>query len=147
MKHLLGGTLTFLVGLSVAQAEDKPATPAEQFKALAKEFNTAARGLWEAKTDDERAQAAARGVKSAPRFLDLAEKYPNDPVALDALIQVVMQVNWVENNTQHPGFGKDNPRRPSRSCSATTSRATSSTRPPGEPSTASARNARRCCAR
>jgi thiol-disulfide isomerase/thioredoxin len=29
----------------------------------------------------------------APKFLELAEKYPNDPIALDALTQAVWQVN------------------------------------------------------
>src|SRR4030095_14078481 len=29
----------------------------------------------------------------APKFLALAEKYPNDPIALDALMQAVWQVN------------------------------------------------------
>jgi len=89
--------------------QEKTPTPAEQLKALNSEFGAASRMLWEAKTDQERAKAAELGFKAAPRFLELAEKYPNDPVAFDALVAVVNQVMWIENNTLHPGYGKDNP--------------------------------------
>ena len=81
----------------------------EQYEALVKEFNAAAHGLWKAATDEERATAAARGYEVTPRLLALAEKYPREPFVLDALVQVVVQVNWLENNTLHPGLGKDSP--------------------------------------
>jgi hypothetical protein len=54
------------------KGNDKPAKPAEQYKALLKEYDK-----------DPRAD------KLAPRFLELAEKNPKDPVAADALIWVV----------------------------------------------------------
>ena len=109
MNFSLTGPLALLLGLANASPQEKPPTPAEQLKAIEKEFSAAGRMLWEAKTDEERAKAAELGFKAAPRFLELAEKYPNDPVAFDALIAVVNQVMWIENNTQHPGYGKDNP--------------------------------------
>lgn len=113
MNRTTAGILLLLLGHSPAQAggasQDKLPTPKEQYEALAKEFNDAGRGLWTATTDEERAKAAARGYELTPRVLAFAEKYPNDPVALDALVQVVVQVMWLENNTRHPGFGKDNP--------------------------------------
>src|SRR5262249_38072866 len=40
--------------------------------------------------------------KAAPKFLELAEKYPKDPAALDALV-------WVVRNDRSAG-GKDSPR-------------------------------------
>jgi hypothetical protein len=113
MHRMAGGILVLLLGLSVAGAgdehKDKPATPAEQYQSLLKEFNDAARGLWTATTDEERKQSAARVEKITPRLLELAEKNPYDPIALDALVQVVLQEIWLENNTSHPGFGKNSP--------------------------------------
>src|SRR5262245_48109547 len=111
MNRTLGGFLFFLLGLSpvVGGFPQDKSTPAERYKSLAKEFSTAANGLWTAKTDEDRAAAAARGAQLTPRLLELVEENPADPVALDALVQVLVQVMWLENNTQHPGFGKDNP--------------------------------------
>jgi hypothetical protein len=43
------------------------------------------------------------------KLLALAEQYPKDPVALDALVQVIVQDLWMQNNTPHPGFGKNSP--------------------------------------
>ncbi len=106
MTHI-GGILVLLLGLPVA-ARDEP-QPAEQYKTLVKEFGVAAQGLWNATTDDERMKAAERVAKSTPQLLELAEKNPNEPFAFDALVQVITQELWLENNTLHPGFGKDSP--------------------------------------
>jgi hypothetical protein len=113
MRRTTVGILLLLLALPNARAggasQDKTPTPTEQYEALVKEFNAAAHGLWKATTDEERATAAARGYEVTPRLLALAEKYPREPFVLDALVQVVVQVNWLENNTLHPGFGKDDP--------------------------------------
>jgi hypothetical protein len=113
MLRTIGGILVVLLYLAPAPAGGvglhQPASTNEQYQALVKEFNIAARGLWTATTDEDRAKAAARGVEVTPRLLDLIEKNPNEPFVLDALAQVVVQVNWVENNTTHPGFGKESP--------------------------------------
>jgi hypothetical protein len=61
-----------------------------------------------ATTDEVRIEPLARIVKLSPQCLKLAEKYPKDPVALDALLQVVVQELWLQENTSHPGRGKDN---------------------------------------
>src|SRR4029079_17986627 len=61
------------------------------------------------KTDEERLKYVGNIYKHhfavAPKFLELAEKYPNDPIALDALTQAVWQVNtraWpVESVEEH----------------------------------------------
>jgi hypothetical protein len=57
-----------------------------------------AHGLYKATTDEEREKIAERMDKLSPRFLELAEKNPGDPIALDALVQVVTQETWLENN-------------------------------------------------
>jgi len=112
MSRMIGGTLILLFGLSVAAAGDergdKAATPAEQYEALAKEFHEASQAFYlKATTDADRIEPVARVDKLSPRLLELAEKNPKDPIALDALVQVVTQEMWLVNNTAHPGRGKD----------------------------------------
>src|SRR5262245_15286037 len=91
------------------EPREKPLTPEEQYKALAEEFSRAARGLWEAKTDEERDKVGADGSKLPPRFLALAEKDPAGPIAQTALVGAVTAEIWIENNTSHPGFGQNSP--------------------------------------
>jgi len=111
MKHTLGGILALVLGLSVTAAQnkdqDRTATPADQYKAILKEYQVAAsKG---AESDEERRKAIARldklRDKLALRFLELAEKHPSDPVAVDALIQSV----WMVNHNSYPTGGKDSP--------------------------------------
>src|SRR5262245_31786660 len=100
MDRMVGGILALLLGWSVAPAEDerrdKPATPAEQYQALAKQFQEAANTYYlNATTDEDRIEPLARLVKLSPRCLELAENNPKDPIALDALVQVVSQELWL----------------------------------------------------
>jgi hypothetical protein len=100
MHRISGAILVLLLALSGESAAgdgpDKPATPAEQFQALVKEYDTAS-SSGRPLTDAERlkfiGQAYRRRVAIERKFLDLAEKYPNDPIALDALTRAVWQVN------------------------------------------------------
>ena len=109
MSRLLTVILVLLLGPSVAAGQDKPATPAEQYQALAKDFNADGFALRQATTDEERLKIAERVNERTLKLLALAEKNPKDPVALDALAQVIIQEIWLENNTPHPGFGKNSP--------------------------------------
>jgi hypothetical protein len=91
--------LVLVVSLSLAavgDGQDKPPTPTEQFKALRKEYDIAT-GSGVPLSDAERLKFVGRVYKHhsavAVKLLALAEKYPNDPIALDALIQAVWQVN------------------------------------------------------
>ena len=89
-----------MLSLSVVAAggsgQDKPPTPAEQYQSLRKEYDRMPSG-GVPKTDPELLQFVGSIYKHhfavAPKFLELAEKYPNDPIALDALTQAVWQVN------------------------------------------------------
>jgi hypothetical protein len=93
------GFLGLLAVLPALQARDNPEkqTPDQQYQALVKEFDTAQKefqtALKEAKTPQEQQKVfqekAPRPDKFAPRFLELAEKHPKDPAAVDALIWVV----------------------------------------------------------
>src|SRR5437879_6578593 len=107
MSRIVGGILVLVLGLSLAPAEandqDKPATPAEQYNALLKEYQTAASGG--AGSDEARKKVIARVDKLrdnlALRFLELAQKNPTDPIAVDALIQAV----WMVNHHAYPAGG------------------------------------------
>src|SRR5262245_58238361 len=98
VQRIVGGILVLVLGLSVAaegEGQDKPATPAEQYRALLKEYQEASSGG--ALSDEERMKFVGRVFKLrnklALQFLELAEKHPKNPIALDALIQSVWQVN------------------------------------------------------
>ncbi|MBI3408898.1 MAG: redoxin domain-containing protein [Planctomycetes bacterium] len=97
MKRMARGILFLLLGVSATdgKGQEQPATPAEQYKALLKQFQIASSGG--ALTDEERMKFVGRVYKLryefALKFLELAEKNPKDSVAVDALIQAVWQVN------------------------------------------------------
>jgi len=103
MNRIAWGMGLMLVALPVLAGEDetkgKPLTPAEQYKALVKEYQDGWQELNKAraaaKTDEERRLAEEklpRADRFAPRFLRLAEEHPKDPAAFDALV-------WVATNT------------------------------------------------
>jgi hypothetical protein len=83
------------------------ATPAEQYQAILKDYQTAASGG--DGTDEGRRKLIARLDRLRPtlaqRFLDLAERHPTDPVAVDALTQAI----WMVNHNAFPAGGKDSP--------------------------------------
>src|SRR5215510_16171489 len=100
MKRLASVFLLVMLTLSLVVAEgngqDKPPTPAEQYAALKKEYDKTP-GTGVPANDEERLKFVGRAYQHhyavARKFLELAEKHPNDPIALDALIQAVWQVN------------------------------------------------------
>jgi hypothetical protein len=87
--------LVLSVGLWVVAAGGQDTSPAEQFQALRKEYDRPPGAF--PKTDDERVKYVHDIYKHhnavAPKLLALAEKYPADPVALDALLLAVRQVD------------------------------------------------------
>jgi hypothetical protein len=96
----------FLLGLSVvvslAECQDKPATPAEQYQAMLKQFSEAARVSYLQSDPDEREKAITQIEELAPQFLELAQRNANDPIALDALVQVINMELYLESNTSRP---------------------------------------------
>jgi hypothetical protein len=113
MKPLSGGIAILLLGLPAVTAQppgpDQSATPAEQFKAIVKEsqdrYNAAQKEFVASApkdgtpSDERRMKLVGRAYRikyeQAPKLVALAEKYPKDPIALDALIEAVWQVNTV----------------------------------------------------
>ncbi|MBN9522284.1 redoxin domain-containing protein [bacterium] len=102
MQPATGRALVLVLTLSVLAGEggsqDAPGTPAEQYRVLRKEYDRVPGG-GTLRTDAERLKFVGGVYKHhsavAQKFLALAEKYPADPVALDALTQAVWQVNTV----------------------------------------------------
>ncbi|MCE9524902.1 MAG: peroxiredoxin family protein [Planctomycetales bacterium] len=93
-------------GLSVATSAE---TPAEKLKEIEKEFNAQGYALRQSKTDEEREEAVTQVSKLTARLLELAEQNPKQPIAMDALVQVVIHEMWMENNTPHLGKEADSP--------------------------------------
>jgi hypothetical protein len=97
---------------AAGQPKEKPTAPAEQFQALVKEYQDAmqsySEALGKAKTYEERLkvfdEVYPKPEKLAPRFLELAEKNPQDPVAFDALTWIV--VNCVRSPARIPARAK-----------------------------------------
>jgi hypothetical protein len=100
MRRIAVSILVLMLLLSASAAagdgQDKQPTPAEQYKALRKEYDRAS-GSGKPLNDAERLKFIGEVYKQrhalAKKFLELAEKHPSDPIALNALTQAVWQVN------------------------------------------------------
>jgi hypothetical protein len=96
-----------LAGAAGTEGRGKPATPAEQYQAILKDYQKAASGG--DGTDEGRRKLIARLDRLRPalaqRFLDLAGSHPTDPIAVDALTQAI----WMVNHNAFPAGGKDSP--------------------------------------
>jgi hypothetical protein len=105
MNRIFGEFLALGLGLSVVAAEasgqERRATPAEQYKALVKE-QVAAAASGRVLSDEERMQFIGttfrRWNEIALRLVDLAERNPEDPIAVEALIRAV----WYANSNPWP---------------------------------------------
>src|SRR5262245_56111010 len=104
MNRLIWETLLLMLGLPALSAaldfQDKADSPAEQYQALLKEYGVASRDFRKATTDSERIAAIESMNAFTPRFVTLAEKYPTDPAAIEALTQAIRLVNSVDSLTQ-----------------------------------------------
>lgn len=128
MNRLVEGFLALALGsASVAaevRAQDRPATPAEQYKAILeetqqrenashKEFTASAPKGGQA-PDEKRMAYVGRAYRikfeQATKLADLAEKYPDDPITLDALTQAVWQVNTTPWPVEMVGRDEARPR-------------------------------------
>jgi hypothetical protein len=97
MKRLVGGVLLLLLAWPAARAQDKPKdespTPKAQYDALMKEYQKAQQDFFSAisgaKTPEEQMkrmqEESPKLDKVLLKFVELADKHPKNPVALDAL--------------------------------------------------------------
>jgi hypothetical protein len=111
MDRVMTGIMAFLLAWPALAADDQPKDkPAAQYQALVKEYEDAQQAFFKAyqEAPSEEAKQQLRKEKSpfekfAPKFLELAEKYPKDHAALDALV-------WIVTNAFGPISGKDDSR-------------------------------------
>ena len=91
-------------------------TPAQQYAMLLKEYGPASGKMRTALTDVERKTAVEKLATFASKFIDLAENYPDDPVALKALQQAIQvdvsadsaaQNAWEMNKSDFPAGSND----------------------------------------
>ena len=101
------GIVVLILGLTLGQVPGKSVAPAEQYKAILKEFGEAANANWKATTDEERKRAAARVEPLPLKLLELAEKNPNKSWTLEALTHVITHEYWLDNYSTLAGWGKD----------------------------------------
>jgi hypothetical protein len=89
----------------------EPRTLAQQYSALLKEYRPISGGTRNAKTDAERKLVVERMAAFAPKFVELAAKYPDDPIAITALRQAIQavvsadsaaQIVWQTNKSEFP---------------------------------------------
>jgi hypothetical protein len=106
-RRLAAFILAFVAASAAAQNASKPATLAAQYQTLLKEFQAA--GYFQTTNDTVRQTIVARVDKATVQLLELVEKNPQEPFALDALTQVITQEYWLNTHTSHPGWGKDSP--------------------------------------
>ena len=100
MRSTSGAVLYFVICLAAianpCPAQDKPKSPAEQFQTLLKQYQEAS-GSGTVLTDEERLKFIGEvyrlRYRLALKFVELAEKFPKDPIAVNALMQAVWQVN------------------------------------------------------
>src|SRR5437667_11201311 len=116
MSRIVSGLLVLALAVptraTAGQPKEKPAAPAEQYQALVKVYQDATQSysvaLGKAKTYEERMkvfdEVQPKPERLAPRFLVLAERYPQDPVAFDALTWIV--VNCVRSPAHIPARAK-----------------------------------------
>src|SRR5262249_36186980 len=98
------------------EGAEAPGTLAQEYQKALKESGQISPSFRDAKTDEERKQAVEATDKFARRFVILAEKYPNDPLAIEVLTQAVrvmngvdsaIQMSWVTNQTAFPTRSMD----------------------------------------
>ena len=111
MRHTVAGSLAVALGLSLVatetRAQDRLSSPSEQYQAIRRETQSresASHKEFAASVpqggippDDKRLEYVGRSYRikyeQASKLVGLAERYPKDPIALDALIESVWQVN------------------------------------------------------
>lgn len=113
MKSVIGAFSLLALSLPFCADESQAdsGTPAEQYTALLKEYRPVSGGMRKATTDLQR-KAVVELLGTYPsRFVELAAKHPEDPIALTALKQAVQalgstdsaaQIAWETNRSDFP---------------------------------------------
>lgn len=114
MNSIAGVIATALLATAAVGAD--PSNPADQYTAIFREYSPISGGMRLADTDLGRKEAVTLLGSFAPKFLDLAEKYPEDPIALKSMrtaAQIVVTRDsgafncWITNREHLPGDAAD----------------------------------------
>jgi hypothetical protein len=92
MRRIAGILLVVLLELFVGtdrECNGGPGNVAEQYEALLKDYLDVGQLLAKAVSDEARKQLSERHTTVARQILELAEKNPKEPVAVDALVEMV----------------------------------------------------------
>jgi len=108
MKTLLALFLFFLFSLKAAASSEEQPTPAEQYRQHRNDYNIVSREIRRSKTVEDRKAVARRFDEFAKKFLDIADKHPQDPIALSAIRSAVQAIVSTDSRAQniaefHPG--------------------------------------------
>lgn len=76
------------------------AGPAAEYNVLLKQYSAASGGIRTAKTDEQRRLHVERLGEFPARFLALAEKHPENPVALKAIRQAIQAIGSTDSASQ-----------------------------------------------
>lgn len=113
MKPIIGvlSVLTLSLSISASESQDKTSTPAKQYTALLREYRPVSGRMRKATTDQQRKAAVERLAVYPAKFVELAEKNPQDPIVLTALKQAIQavgstdsaaQIAWETNRSDFP---------------------------------------------
>lgn len=89
--------LSLALPVFAAAGQADSLTPAQQYSALLNEYQPASGGTRSAKTDLERKEAVERMGSFASKFVELAARFPKDPIALRALRDAVQVVGSTDS--------------------------------------------------
>src|SRR6185503_18931116 len=101
LRRIASGALLLSLSFErgTVEAQDEHASFVERYQTLLGEYRLPGAGFREAATPEQRKAAIERMDGFAPRFLELAEERPGDPLALETLLEVVRTLNGVDSLT------------------------------------------------
>lgn len=82
-------TLTLLCLFSIDSAKAAPPSPPQQYKSLLEDYNAVTAGIRAADTDRKRKEIVKKLAPYAGRFVKLAKRHPDSPIALTSLKQAI----------------------------------------------------------
>ena len=100
--------LLFLFLLSATASSEEESTPAQRYRQLITDYNIVSREIRRSKTVEDRKAVARRFDEFAKKFLDIADKHPEDPIALSSIRSAVQAIVTTDSRALniadfHPG--------------------------------------------
>ena len=98
----------FLFSLKATASSEEHPTPAQRYRQHLRDYNLLSGEIARSKTVEDRKAVARRFDEFANKFLDLADKHPEDPIALSAIRSAVQAIVTTDSRAHniaefHPG--------------------------------------------